>query len=210
MVRTLNKTSKIVFEVVEQSNDDSEKIFRFEDVSLRDICYQKFLEDNETELKNLDNELENVEVGKTGFSYYITKSENSYSVWKRDVEEKTITSFEHIKLGDDKPVKTIYKSSLHNELVEIDSKAVRRFLYEYFIDVSEHSIYSRVDKYVSNVNVYQKDLTTVLIVLKSLRPGMIIGKAGGTFEDIKTKLEIELKTSVEIEIVEDKIWQNLY
>ena len=104
-------------------------------------------------------------------------------------------------------------TSMFKKHVEIDTQTVRRFLYQYFIDTSdgfEYQVFSYAEQYISDVKVYKKDIKTILVVLKSKRPGMLIGKAGGTFNDIKEKLETELKTSVEIEIVEDKIWQNLY
>jgi len=94
--------------------------------------------------------------------------------------------------------------SFLNLKFKIDSKKVRRTMYQFF-NIEDWSYYTSITK----IDVY-KEKKRLLIIVETHRPGLLIGKGGSTINALIDRLKEELKTDVKISIRECKLWSNLY
>lgn len=89
---------------------------------------------------------------------------------------------------------------------EVDNRHYRREIYCHYRD---HQYGIRMRECITDIKVIKKGDSTN-VVITTHRPGILIGKGGRDIDDLKLCLQEEFGQNLEIRIVENKMWYNLY
>lgn len=87
---------------------------------------------------------------------------------------------------------------------EIDNKKYRRIINQHFRNTN----YEYYDT-ITNIKAFRtKD--KIIVEIETHRPGILIGKAGIYFKELKNYLKDESLEDVELHIKECRLWMDLY
>ena len=86
-------------------------------------------------------------------------------------------------------------------------KEVIKFMYLHYTDTD--SGYSRVLNQITDITTVKNE-DKIFVTITTHSPGIIIGKGGRSIDELKVYLERNLKIDIQIHLIENKMWSNIF